>query len=218
MVKRRLYHYPMSPYSRRTRLALAHKGLEVELLDGRADPAKQEEARRLVPLRTIPVLVEPDGRAIGDSTAIAHYLDRAYPEGSKLWPTGADDGCTVLEATTLVDVVLNITVDVGTRYYALRQSPAWGTVKDEMVGRAQTALDALAARAPSRNGRAWTDAGWGVADMWLASAVLWMEGWPARAPQTPVIGQILSLGLRLPQELSRWTDTHRGRADIAALG
>ncbi|WP_342745423.1 glutathione S-transferase N-terminal domain-containing protein [Cystobacter ferrugineus] len=42
----------------------------------RAHPEFLEESRRLSPLKTTPVLVEEDGRVLGDSTAISHYRDR----------------------------------------------------------------------------------------------------------------------------------------------
>lgn len=46
MSMRTLYH------SRRVRLALAHKGLDVELRECRDDPAFAREARALAPFRT----------------------------------------------------------------------------------------------------------------------------------------------------------------------
>jgi hypothetical protein len=78
-----LYHFARSPFSRRVRLALAHKGLTAELREARANPAFLEEARALSPLRTMPVLLEEDGHAIGDSrrfpiTSIAFIRRRRY--------------------------------------------------------------------------------------------------------------------------------------------
>ena len=99
------------------------------------------EARKLVPFRTIPVLVD-EGRAMGDSTAIVHWLDAAYPQAPRLWP-GGDDAADVLQTAALVDVFLNNVIDLGTRYYALRDDPAWEAVKAEMLGRAKSAAEAL---------------------------------------------------------------------------
>ncbi len=217
-MRRTLYHFPLSTFSRRARLALAHKGLSADLVDGRAEPERLAEARRICPLRTMPVLVEEDGRAIGDSTAIAHYLDAAYPDAPRLWPAEKNAARETLEATTLVDLAMSTIVDLGTRYYALHDAPAWGAVKAEMIGRAQAALDALATRAAARAGTTWTDAGWCVADAWILTATLWVEGWAARAPTNPMIGQLTGLGVRLPAEMARWSDTHRARADVVALG
>ncbi len=212
---RTLYHFTHSPFSRRTRLALAHKGLEFELRDGRENPAFLEEARGLVPFRTFPVLVD-DGRAMGDSVAIVHWLDRAYPDGPRLWP-GGDDAITALQTAALVDVALNHVVDVATRYYVLRESSAWAGVKEEMVGRAQRALDALGERAASF-GPTVAQSGWSAADIWLYTLVAWFEGMPARAKGNQNVTQLLSLGVTVPGALSRWAALHKGRADVRALG
>lgn len=215
---RTLYHFALSPYSRRTRLALAHKGLDHELRDARGLPELRAEAGGLVPFKTIPVLVD-GGRAMGDSTAIVQWLDRAYPQGPRLWPDGADDACAALQAAALVDVVLSGVIDPGTRYFALRGDDAWGDVKREMVGRGQKAADGLAARVASLGGRTTIAAsGWSAADMWLLTLVLWFESMPARASTAPNIAQILTLGFRLPPELSRWADAHRERSDVRSLG
>jgi glutathione S-transferase len=213
---RTLYHYQFSPFSRRTRLALAHKGLTAELREGRADADALAALRTTVPFRTIPVLVE-EGRAMGDSTAIAHWLDAAYPDAPRLWP-GGEDAAEVLQAATLVDVFLNNTIDVGTRYYPLRGDPAWDGVKTEMIGRALEALAALVKRASSLGRPTFAKSGWSAADMWLLTMVLWVESWPARAPTTKNIAQLTTLGIALPAELSRWADAHRAREDVRALG
>jgi glutathione S-transferase len=210
-----LYHFPLSPFSRRARLALAHKGLEVELRDGRANTALVEEARRLVPIRTMPVLVEPNGRALGDSLAIAHYIDRAYPDAPSLWPSV--DAHDVFETIALVGVAIDTLVDLGTRYYALRADGAWGGVATEMVGRAQAALDALGERAAARTHSTVSSSGWSAADIWLFVATAWLESLPTRAATAQNVARIVSLGWNVPASLSRWADAHRGRADVAAL-
>ena len=186
--------------------------------DARENPAFREEAGTLVPFRTIPVLVD-DGRAMGDSTAIVHWLERAYPKAPRLWPDGPDDACAAFQVAELVDLVLGSVIDVGTRYHALRGDPAWDGVKGEILGRAGKAAAGLAARVVSLPGRATiASSGWSAADMWLLAMVLWFEGMPARAATAPNIAQILSLGWSLPPELSRWANAHRDRSDVRALG
>lgn len=214
MSTRTLYHFRYSPFSRRVRLALAHKGLEVTLREGREEPGAIEEARKLVPLRTIPVLVD-GGRAMADSTAITRWLDAAYPQAPRLWPEG-EDAFAAVEIATLVDAALNGVIDLGTRYYALREHAAWPTVKAEMLGRAQQATDGLAKRAAETSSTI-AKSGWSAADMALMTMVLWVEGWPGRVSSSPNIAQLVTLGFRLPAELSRWADAHRKRADVAAL-
>jgi glutathione S-transferase len=210
-----LYHFRLSPFSRRVRLALAHKGLDVELREARDNPAYREEAGRLVPSRTFPVLVDGE-HVLGDSTAIAHYLDRAYPGTPRLWPDGLDAADT-LQVAALVDAVLNGIIDLGTRYYALREHAAWPSVKAEMLGRAQSAADGLAARLASFGRPTVARSGWSAADMAILTMTLWVEGWPGRVASSPNIAQVSTLGFRLPEGLSRWTDAHRDRPDVKAL-
>jgi glutathione S-transferase len=220
---RTLYHFQMSPFSRRTRLALAHKGLAVELKDGRAKPEYIEEARRFTPLKTMPVYVERDGagegegslRALADSTAITHYLDRAYPEAAPVWPR--ENAHHAFAIASLVDVALSTLVDAGTRYFALREHAAWAQVKAEMVGRAQRALDALGEHAARLGTKTVCSSGWSGADMWLFTTSAWLEGIPARAATQQNIAQVLSLGWTLPPALPRWADAHRARPDVRAL-
>jgi len=213
---RTLYHYRYSPFSRRTRLALAHKGLDCELREGRDTPASAEEARRLVPFRTLPVLVD-GARALGDSTAIALWLDRAYAEAPRLWP-GGEDAAEALQVAALVDVVLDCVVDVGTRYYALRNDAAWPGVKTEMLGRAHTAATALADRVSALGRPTVASDGWSAADMWLLTMVLWFESMPGRVATSQNIRQIMELGFALPPALATWANPHRERADVKALG
>jgi glutathione S-transferase len=213
---RTLYHFTTSPFSRRTRLALMHKGLDFELREARENPAYREEAGRLVPFRTIPVLVD-DGRAMGDSLAIAHWLDRAYPSAPRLWPDG-EDALDALQTAALVDTSLNLIVDVGTRYFALRENPAWAAVQSEMVGRAQRALDALGERAAALRRPTIAQSGWSAADIWLYTFVAWLEGMPPRAKGNQNVTQILSLGVTVPRALSGWVAFHRDRSDVLSLG
>jgi glutathione S-transferase len=215
---RALYHFPTSPFSRRARLALAHKKLDVALRDARQEPALLDEARALSPIKTIPILVEPDGRALGDSVAIMHYLDAAYPDAPALWPRGdARAASAALEVAALVDVALDTIVDLGSRYFDLRADAAWPGVKGEMLGRAQRALDALADRAASWKPTVLAS-GWSAADMCVLTMTAWLEGLPARASTNKNVGQIVTLGWTLPAALSTWADAHRARADVIALG
>jgi glutathione S-transferase len=71
-----------SPYCWRTRLALAHKGLEAELV-----PCRFREIAARVAFAghdRVPVLKDGD-RAVGDSWAIACYLEDAYPDRPSLF-------------------------------------------------------------------------------------------------------------------------------------
>jgi len=209
---RRLYHYPLSPFSRRVRLALAHKGLEATLVDPRSEPERRGEVHALNPLRTVPVLVEEGGFAIADSLAITRYLDAAYPE-RPVWPTAADELGRDLRITALIDGALHTVVDLGTRYHLLSTSEAWRSVAAEMMTRVQSALDEVgrtAADLPA--GR------WSAAEMWLTTAVAWLEGLPARAATFPPAAHIVGLGWSVPAALSAWATPHLGRAEVRTLG
>jgi glutathione S-transferase len=83
---RTLYHFPLSPYSRKVRVALKEKALEFELAVEKVWE-RRDAFLALNPAGQVPVLVEADGAAIVDSQAIAEYLDEAYPERGLL---GAD--------------------------------------------------------------------------------------------------------------------------------
>jgi glutathione S-transferase len=88
MLKRILYHHPISPFSRKVRLVLAEKGLEFDL--------RQEnfwERRRLFlalnPASQVPVLQEVDENSkithlVSDSVAICEYLEERYPSNNLL--------------------------------------------------------------------------------------------------------------------------------------
>jgi glutathione S-transferase len=69
-----------SPYCWRSRMALAHKGLDFESI-----PWRFTETERLAFAQhdKVPVLVD-GARAVADSWAIAQYLDEAYPEAPSL--------------------------------------------------------------------------------------------------------------------------------------
>jgi glutathione S-transferase len=76
---RLLYHLPLSPYSRKVRLALAEKRLPFELRIEKVWE-RRPEFLALNPAAQVPVLVEENGTAIPDSAVICAYLEEAYPE------------------------------------------------------------------------------------------------------------------------------------------
>ncbi|MBX6373452.1 MAG: glutathione S-transferase family protein [Acetobacteraceae bacterium] len=74
-----LYHLPLSPFSRKVRLALAEKRIPFDLRVERVWE-RREEFLTMNPAGTVPVLKEDNGLAIADSYAICEYLDEAYPD------------------------------------------------------------------------------------------------------------------------------------------
>jgi len=83
----RLYHYPLSPFSRKVRLSLAEKRIEVELIEERFWEQDADFLRRN-PAGKVPVL-KMGHRMMADSTAICEYLEETHPN-PPLLPQGAD--------------------------------------------------------------------------------------------------------------------------------
>lgn len=75
---RTLYHLPLSPYSRKVRIALKEKGLDFDLVIERVWE-RRDEFLALNPAGKVPVLIEHDGAVLCESEAICEYLDEVYP-------------------------------------------------------------------------------------------------------------------------------------------
>jgi glutathione S-transferase len=73
----RLYHFPLSPFSRKVRLTLAEKRLEVELIEERYWEPTPDFLRRN-PAGKVPVL-RIDGKVLSESQAICEYLEESVP-------------------------------------------------------------------------------------------------------------------------------------------
>jgi glutathione S-transferase len=74
-----LYHLPLSPFSRKVRLALAEKRIPFDLRLERVWE-RREEFLAINPACTVPVLQDANGLLLADSNAICEYLDEAYPD------------------------------------------------------------------------------------------------------------------------------------------
>ena len=83
----RLYHFPLSPFSRKVRLCLAEKKIEVELVEERYWEKDSEFLQRN-PAGKVPVL-KMGGLTMADSTAICEYLEEKHPTPALL-PRSAD--------------------------------------------------------------------------------------------------------------------------------
>lgn len=80
----RLYGFPYSTNMERVQLALAHKGLDVELV---SVPYDDRTAVRAVSGQDLVPVLEHDGTVVHDSPLILEYLDRQFPE-LPLYPPG----------------------------------------------------------------------------------------------------------------------------------
>ena len=75
-----LYHMQLSPFSRKVRLSLAEKKIEVKLVEEKYWEQNPEFLRRN-PAGKVPIL-KIDGITMADSGAICEYLEEAYPNPS----------------------------------------------------------------------------------------------------------------------------------------
>jgi glutathione S-transferase len=78
----KLYGFPLSPFVRKTLVALKEKGLEAELVPTNPQQPDDEFAA-VSPFHKIPAFRDGDF-AIADSTAIVTYLEAKYPEPALL--------------------------------------------------------------------------------------------------------------------------------------
>jgi glutathione S-transferase len=78
----KLYHAAGSPNSRRVRIFLAEKAIDVTLVPIDLSQGEQhsESYRTINPRRVVPTLVLPDGTAIGEVPAIWRYIEEAFPD------------------------------------------------------------------------------------------------------------------------------------------
>jgi len=82
----KLYQSGGSPNSRRVRIFLAEKGMDLTQVpvDLGAKEQFSDAYVAINPRRVVPTLVLADGTAIGEVPAIMRYLDEAYPEHALL--------------------------------------------------------------------------------------------------------------------------------------
>jgi glutathione S-transferase len=78
-LKRLLYHFWLSPSSRKIRLVLQEKNLDFAM-QVEKPWERRPEFLALNPACEVPVLMEPDGTVLSDASAIAEYLDETYRE------------------------------------------------------------------------------------------------------------------------------------------
>ncbi|HVB17903.1 MAG TPA: glutathione S-transferase family protein [Stellaceae bacterium] len=142
-----------SPFCWRARMALAHKGLEVETVPWRfteKDKLPQPNAGR------VPVIVDGD-RVVHDSTAIAEYLEERYPDRPSLFACETGRGLTrfvqnwtetVLQTGLIGLVLLDIWRHLGPAdqaYFRSDREKRFGTTLEEVVRDREARLPAFRA-------------------------------------------------------------------------
>ena len=96
----KLLYSPASPYSNKVRMGARYAGIKAEsvLTDTNANPPELISNN---PLGKIPTLITPDGKAIYDSRAIMHFIDRETK--GKLYPRNAEKRTEVEMLEALCD-------------------------------------------------------------------------------------------------------------------
>jgi glutathione S-transferase len=143
----------ISPFSWRTRYALAHKGLEPEVIETRF--ADVQRIRDLSGQHFTPI-IEHDGTVVHDTWSIACYLEDHFPNGPSLFGGAAGRGAarfvniwsdTVFAPTLRPQVYADFihVVDPGDRAYfrETREAQAGMTLEDYSADR-DSALPAVA--------------------------------------------------------------------------
>ena len=85
----KLYDFAMAPNSRRVRIFIAEKNIEVpvEQIDLLSGENLEEKYREKNQFCLVPTLELDDGRMLTESGAICEYLEELYPEPS-VYPPG----------------------------------------------------------------------------------------------------------------------------------
>ena len=76
---RTLFHLWLHPFSRKVRIVLSEKGLDYDLHLEKVWE-RRTEFLALNPAGDVPVLVEPDGTTLANSSVICEYLEEVYPQ------------------------------------------------------------------------------------------------------------------------------------------
>ena len=88
----KLYHSPASPNSRRVRIFIAEKGIDIPLQV--VNLGEKEQAsdwfKAINPRQQVPALALDDGRAIAEVPVIWRYLEDVYPDHPLLGTDAAD--------------------------------------------------------------------------------------------------------------------------------
>jgi glutathione S-transferase len=196
-----------SPYCWRTKFALAHKGLAFE-----ARPLAFTE----IPAAcggghaTVPILQDGE-RIVGDSWAIADYLDAAYPDKPRLFATPTERAlCRFHEAWLFPSLILPLILPIYVKdihdhvqekdraYFRQSREKRFGRTLEEMSAGREAKLDAARASLEpvrmtlTRQGQAFMSGDKpGYADYITAGALLWVASvatLPLLKEDDPVVG------------------------------
>lgn len=185
----KLYSGPLSLYTAKTRIALAEKGLDYELISvnwsrvSRYEP-KHPDVVRINPKEQVPCLVDDGGVEIYDSTLIAEYLEDRYPSPA-LFPTepAAKAACRLLELEADEVLFPSVWTLIATRFYPPGDDAADDSAERAAVDSIGRYYDRLEAKI---GGREWLAGVYSVADIahyvFFSAAAGLGEAIPERCP------------------------------------
>ncbi|MDI3288560.1 glutathione S-transferase N-terminal domain-containing protein [Polyangium sp. 15x6] len=179
-----------SPFCSRTKLALAHKRLAFETTPVAMTDIKALEGGAF---KTVPILKDGE-RVVGDSWAIADYLDEAYPDRPRLFHSPEERGlCRFLEAWLFSGVlqqvlrfylkdIHDLLLEKDRAYFRQSRESRFGCTLEEAAAGREARLDAMRASFdPARitlihQGQPFLSGQTpGYADCILAGVFLWIE-------------------------------------------
>ncbi len=143
----KLYIAKTSPYARKVLALVQEKQaatlVEVVIIDPWSDPAELQAA---VPSGKVPALVTDEGWCLGESWAIADYLDTVLP-GRRLMPAAGPERWRSLRLSALAQGLLDAAFSavVEGRRPAGERSPGWVTRQKAAIARTLPTLEAAAA-------------------------------------------------------------------------
>lgn len=123
----KLYFSNTSPYSRKVRLCIIHKGLQEQVEEVPVDPFSDDPVlNRVNPLGRLPALILENNESLFDSPVICRYLDTLTTKSSLIPQTGWSQWqtlCWEALADGVTDATYNLVME--RRRPAAEQSPGW---------------------------------------------------------------------------------------------
>lgn len=127
-----LHRFPLSHFSEKVRVMLDFKELDYRVVDHSPGP-DQLAIVKLSGQRKVPV-IEHEGSVIHDSTAIALYLEHAFPRARPMLPSDFVQRRAVLDMEERLDAVLGPRVPGIAADEALRDGDLWADVGTASMG------------------------------------------------------------------------------------
>ena len=120
----RLHRFPLSHFSEKGRALLDFKKLDYEIVEHQLG-VPQLGIYRMSGQRQVPVL-DHDGTIVPDSTEIALYLEKTFPDGRSLLPEDADRRRDALDLEERIDRIFGFSAVVVWFAWAVENDPKIG--------------------------------------------------------------------------------------------